>query len=73
MATTLHEELAEILRGQRNRWMTTTELAQAVNERGIYQKRDGSAVTDFQVHGRTKNYDQLFERDHARVRLSEAG
>jgi hypothetical protein len=73
MATTLHEELAEILRGQGNRWMTTTELAQAVNERGIYEKADGSAVTDFQVHGRTKNYDRLFERDGSRVRLIDHG
>jgi hypothetical protein len=71
MATTLHEELAEILREHGNRWMTTTELANAVNERGIYEKRDGSAVTDFQVHGRTRNYDKLFERDSTRVRLIE--
>ncbi len=73
MATTLHEELAAILRGQGNRWMTTSELAQAVNERAIYEQRDGSAVSDFQVHGRTKNYDQLFERDGSRVRLIERG
>jgi hypothetical protein len=73
MAKTLHEELADIVRNHGNRWITRTELADAVNERGIYKKRDGSPVTDFQVHGRTRNYNQLFERDGSRVRLLEQG
>jgi hypothetical protein len=68
---TLHEEIEDILRGLGNRWMTTRELADAVNERGRYHKRDGSKMTDFQIHGRTRNYDQLFEREGAQVRLRE--
>ena len=67
---TLHEEIAAILR-QRGGWMTTQEIADTVNERGNYVKKDGSAVTDFQIHGRTRNYPQLFERDGSRVRLRE--
>jgi hypothetical protein len=67
--TTLHEELAGILRDNGNRWMTTEELAAEVNERGAYAKRDGSAVTAFQVHGRTRNYRHMFERDGSRARL----
>jgi hypothetical protein len=66
---TLHEELIAILNEHGNRWMTTQELAAQVNRRGRYQKRDGSEVNDFQIHGRTKNYSQLFERDGSRVRL----
>jgi hypothetical protein len=66
---TLHEELVAILRERGGGWMTTRELADAVNERGRYHKRDGSPVDDFQVHGRTKNYPQLFDRDGSRVRL----
>jgi hypothetical protein len=69
MGVTLHHELAAILRDNGNRWMATSELAHRVNERGIYRKRDGSGVTAFQVHGRTRNYGQLFERDGAKVRL----
>ena len=69
MSVTLHEELATILAEQGNAWMTTAELARFINERGDYRKRDGSAVTDFQVHGRTRNYNRLFERDGSRVRL----
>jgi hypothetical protein len=68
-AVTLHEELARILRRQGNEWTHVDDLADAVNEAGIFRKRDGSAVTDFQVHGRTKNYPDLFERSGPRVRL----
>ena len=68
---TLHAETARILHSQGNGWMTTTEIAAAVNEAGWYRKRDGSAVTDFQIHGRTTNYPEVFERDGTRVRLAE--
>ena len=66
---TLHEELAESLSGRSNRWMTCNEPAALVNERGRYRKRDGTPVTGFQVHGRTRNYPHVFERDGSRVRL----
>lgn len=65
----LHDELAAILRSRGNAWMTTRELAEAVNARGRYHKKDGTGVTAFQVHGRTKNYTQIFERDGSKVRL----
>ena len=68
---TLHAEIARILHDHGNRRMKTTEIAAAVNDAGRYAKRDGSAVTDFQIHGRTKNYPELFERDGAHVRLAE--
>lgn len=65
---TLHEEIAAILNEQGG-WMTTQQIADAVNQRGRYSKRDGSEVTAFQIHGRTRKYEQLFERDGSRVRL----
>lgn len=67
---TLHAEIARILHDHGNRWMTTMEIAAAVNDAGRYRKRGGSAVTDLQIHGRTTNYDDLFERDGMRVRLA---
>lgn len=67
---TLHAELRAILREAGNPWMTTAELAAAVNQRGRYVKGDGSLVDAFQVHGRTRNYPHLFERDGSRVRLN---
>jgi hypothetical protein len=72
-SVTLHEEIVSILRQRGNAWMTTTEIAAEVANRGIYKKRDGtSLVSAYQVHGRTKNYPHLFERDGSRVRLRAA-
>jgi hypothetical protein len=68
---TLHEEIAEILRENGDGWMTTEELAELVNRRRRYVKRDGSDVTAFQIHGRTRNYPQLFERGGSKARLRE--
>ena len=68
---TLHAEIARILHDHGNRWMTTIEIAAAVIDADRYTKTDGSAVTDFQIHGRTKTYPDLFERDGARVRLAQ--
>lgn len=68
--TTLHEEIGAILKANGNRWMTTSEIAFEVQQRCNYKKRDGTSdVTPYQVHGRTKNYPHLFERDGSRVRL----
>ena len=53
---TLNEEIRDILDGRGNRWMMTAELASLVNRRGRYRKRDGSPVSPFQIHGRTRNY-----------------
>ncbi len=68
---TLHAALERLLRDGGNRWMTVQELAQAVNESGLYVKRDGSPVEVSQIHARTKNYAALFEKDRGRVRLKE--
>lgn len=66
---TLHEEIAEILRDVGNRWLTTDEIAQRVNTRARYTKCDGSTVSAFQIHGRTRNYSRLFDRNGQKVRL----
>lgn len=69
---TLHEEIADILREGSGGWTSTQELADAVNRRDRYSKGDGSAVTAFQIHGRTRKYANLFERDGTKVRLRES-
>jgi hypothetical protein len=70
---TLHEEIADILAERGGGWISTNELAAEVNRRGRYHKRDGSPVTPFQIHGRTRNYPHLFERDGSRVCLIATG
>lgn len=67
---TLHEEIRAILQEQA-RDMTTQEIADEVNRRGHYLKQDRSPVTSFQIHGRTRQYSQLFTRDGIIVALVE--
>lgn len=67
---TFHEEIQAIL-SEKGNLMATKEIAEEVNRRGNYHKKDGSAVTDYQVHGRTKNYDTLFTCDGRVVGLVE--
>jgi HB1, ASXL, restriction endonuclease HTH domain len=69
---TLHDALEQILRENDNRWMTVHELADEINRRALYRKKDGSAVEPNQVHARTKNYNRLFEKEGPRIRLRVA-
>jgi hypothetical protein len=68
---TLHEALARVLEDAGNEGMTARELADAVTRRGLYRKRDGSAVEVNQVHARINNYGDLFEKDGSKIRLKE--
>ena len=65
----LHDEIAAILKENGNAWMTTREVAKLVNVRDRYRKRDGSQVTDYQIHGRTRNRPEMFEREGSKLRL----
>jgi hypothetical protein len=51
--------------------MTARELADEVNGRGLYAKRDGSVVEANQIHARTNN-GALFEKDGASIPLKES-
>ena len=66
---TLHEALAQVLREHGNAWMSARELADEVNARRLYVRRDGRTAEVNQVHARVKNYTQLFEKDGSRIRL----
>jgi len=59
------------LRENDNQPMTVRDLANAVNERGLYRKRDGSAVEVNQLHAFTSNYEALFKKDGPMIRLRE--
>ncbi len=49
--------------------MTTQQIADALNKNGWYQKKDGSTIQAFQIHGRTRNYANIFDRDGSTVSL----
>lgn len=65
---TLHEEIIQILIEKASP-LSTKRIAELVNNRGNYQKRDGSEVIPYQIHGRTKQYSHLFIRDKSVVGL----
>ena len=70
---TLHDALTRVLEDTGNEWMNARELTDEVNRRGLYRKRDGSPVEVNQVHARTSNYGDLFEKNGPKIRLkSEA-
>lgn len=66
---TLHEAIEMVLEEEGNRWMTVRELAEAINSRDLYRKKDGSKVEANQIHARAKNYAHLFEKNGPNVRL----
>jgi hypothetical protein len=65
---TLHEAIIRVLQ-QKGRTMSTQEIADELNKNSLYSKRDGSAITDFQIYGRTRKYTHLFNRDGSNVSL----
>ena len=65
---TLHEAIQHVLKNE-NGSMLTKEIADRLNENKFYTKKDKSAITDFQIHGRTKNYPQLFNQNGSEVSL----
>lgn len=65
---TLHEAIEKLLR-QTGRPMTTQQIADELNKNGWYQKQDGSTIQAFQIHGRTRNYANIFDCDGSTVSL----
>lgn len=65
----LHEAIEKLLR-QTGKPMTTRQIADELNKNGWYQKKDGSKIQAFQIHGRTRNYANIFDRDGSTVYLN---
>ncbi|HOU69354.1 MAG TPA: hypothetical protein PKW49_12400 [Paludibacteraceae bacterium] len=65
---TLHEAIVKILH-EYGSPKSTQEIADILNENKWYEMRDGSAITAFQIQGRTKNYPALFDRQGSMVYL----
>jgi len=65
---TLHDAMALVLKENNNRWITVQELADEINRRRLYEKRDRSLVEPGQIHARANKYDHMFEKKGAEVR-----
>ncbi len=65
---TLHEAIVKLL-VEKGRPMSTSEIADELNINKWYSKKDESNITAFQIHGRTRNYSNLFNRNGSMVEL----
>ncbi|ABW19457.1 hypothetical protein [Alkaliphilus oremlandii] len=66
----LHDAIEKLII-HTGRPMTTTEIANKLNENKWYTKKDGSPIIPYQIHGRTKNYTRIFTRDGSLVSLKD--
>jgi hypothetical protein len=65
---TLHEAIIKVLQ-TKNKAMSTQEIANELNRNKWYVKKDKSTIEAFQIHGRTRNYSHLFDRNGSMVSL----
>jgi len=68
---TLHEAIVKVLQSKK-RAMSTQEIADELNKNKLYQKKDKSIIEAFQIHGRTRNYPHLFDRNGSMVSLKDS-
>ncbi len=66
----LHEAIAKVLT-EKNRPMPALELADEINHRKLYIKKDKSLIEPSQIHARVKNYPQLFRKRDGLISLRE--
>lgn len=65
---TLHEAIERVLQDT-GVAMSTGEIADEINSRDLYSRRDGIPVTASQVSARTNNYTKIFARDAGKIKL----
>jgi hypothetical protein len=68
---TLHEAMRRVLLEEENAPMAARALADEVNRRDLYKKRDGTPVEINQIHARVNNYPQIFKKGEGGIYLAE--
>lgn len=61
MGLKLHEAMKVILCEQQNKAMHNKNLAEIINKRGLYRKKDNTDVEGKQIYSRARKYSQFFE------------
>lgn len=65
---TLHEAIEMILQ-ENGRSMTSRQIADIINDRGLYIRKDGLPVSASQITTRVGNYDKLFAKEYGKIKL----
>lgn len=69
---TLHEAIIEVLR-EKDRPMMTKEIADIINSRQLYVRKDNNLVSGVQISARVKNHPDLFQvEDGGRIKLADS-
>lgn len=68
---TLHEAMAEVLRGAHEGMLRAGDLAAEVNRRRLYTMRDGRPVEPQQIHARVGHYRHWFVKEGTFIKLTE--
>lgn len=63
---TLHEAMIEVL-CENGAPMTSREIADSINARELYRRKDGRSLPAGQVSARARNYHQLFHRTASHI------
>ena len=63
---TLHEAIEQVL-DENDNGLTYAEIADIINEKKLYQKKDASKVMAGQIKIRVYNYQHLFRVEHGKV------
>ena len=63
---TLHVAIEKLL-NEKGTSLSTNEIATELNKNKWYKKKDGSEISAFQIHGRTRNYPNIFDRQGSLV------
>jgi hypothetical protein len=64
----LHEALIKILREKKTP-MTLKELADQINRKKLYRRKDGKDIETYQISARISNHPELFDRVDGEIRL----
>jgi hypothetical protein len=67
---TLHEAIYQTLI-EADRPMTSSEVADAINSRGLYTRKDNAAISATQIKARITNYPQEFEYVQGEIILTK--
>jgi antitoxin Phd len=70
---TLHEAMRVVLSEQQRHAVTTSQLSEEIERRGLYARKDGAAARARQINARARKYPNLFVVDNSGyVRLSDS-
>lgn len=65
---TLHEAIESILQ-ETGQPMTSSEIAEIINKRNLYTRKDNLPVSASQIMARVGNYEKLFSKESGKIKL----